>query len=55
MYDEKWNLLQWYVDVAKHVCKYDNHVPYIDDLYLDIVVLPNGRHYMLMKMNYKRL
>lgn len=31
MYDEKWNLLQWYVDVAKHVCKYDNQVPYIDD------------------------
>lgn len=47
MYDNNWNLLQWYFDIAKSACKYENNVPYIEDLYLDIVLLPNGNHYMI--------
>lgn len=47
MYDNNWNLLQWYFDIAKNSCKDKFGVPYIYDLYLDIVVLPNGEYYFL--------
>lgn len=47
MFDNNWKLLQWYFDIAKDICKYDSGVPYIEDLYLDIVLLPNGNHYMI--------
>lgn len=47
MFDDKWNLLQWYFDIARNICKYDLGVPYSEDLYLDVVVLPNGIFYIL--------
>lgn len=47
MYDKNWNLLQWYFDIAKDTGKDELGIPYIYDLYLDIVVLPNGKYYML--------
>lgn len=47
MYDNNWKLLQWYFDIANGTCKYENSVPYIEDLYLDVVLLPNGNHYIL--------
>lgn len=47
MYDNKWNLLQWYFDIEKDKCKYDLGIPYNEDFYLDVVVLPDGRFYTL--------
>ena len=48
MYDAKWQLLQWYFDIAKDKCQYDaNAIPYSEDAYLDIVVLPDGTYYTL--------
>lgn len=47
MFDNNWNLLQWYFDIAKDICHYEDGVPYIEDLYLDVVLLPNGNHYMV--------
>ena len=47
MYDNEWNLIQWYFDIARFKCKYDLEIPYSEDLYLDIVVLPNGTFYTL--------
>lgn len=47
MFDDKWNLLQWYFDIARNICKYDLGVPYSEDLYLDVVALPDGAFYIL--------
>lgn len=47
MYDNNWKLLQWYFDVANGICQYENGVPYIKDLYLDVILLPNKKHYLL--------
>ena len=47
MYDNNWNLIQWYFDIERYKCKYDNDIPYNEDLFLDIVVLPDGRFYYL--------
>ena len=41
MYDEKDNLVEWYFDVAKET-GIENGIPYEDDLYLDLVIRPNG-------------
>ncbi len=41
IYDDKGNLIEWYFDVSKQVGM-ENGVPYEDDLYLDLVILPNG-------------
>lgn len=42
MYDEKLNIVQWYFDIAKNT-GVENGIPYEDDLYLDVVLLPDGR------------
>ena len=47
MYDKDWNILQWYFDMIRYVCKYEDGIPYSEDLYLDVVVLPNGEFYLL--------
>lgn len=47
MFDNDWNLKQWYFDIGKSYCKYDGEIPYSEDLYLDLVVLPDGTFYAL--------
>lgn len=47
MYDNKWNLIQWYFDIERYKCKYDSQIPYNEDLYLDVVVLPDGTCYTI--------
>lgn len=47
MFDSDWNLIQWYFDIERSKCKYDSEIPYSEDLYLDVVVLPNGTFYTL--------
>ncbi|MGD6831103.1 DUF402 domain-containing protein [Sutcliffiella halmapala] len=41
MYDKCGNVLQWYIDICLENGM-ENGIPYMDDLYLDIVVLPSG-------------
>lgn len=45
-YDKSDNIIEWYFDIAKEIGK-ENGVPYEDDLYLDIVVNPNGKIILL--------
>ena len=46
MYDDKNNLIEWYFDIAKEV-GIENGVPYEDDLYLDMLIKPNGEEIVL--------
>ena len=39
--------MQYYIDVAKEYEIDDRGLPYFDDLYLDVVLLPNGKMYIL--------
>ena len=41
MYDDKKELIEWYFDIAKEI-GLENGIPYEDDLYLDVVIMPNG-------------
>lgn len=46
-YDHRGNLVQCYFDIVKKVGISTENIPYCDDLYLDIVALPNGEIYIL--------
>lgn len=39
--------MQYYIDVAKEYQIDERGMPYFDDLYLDVVLLPNGDIYLL--------
>ena len=41
IYDENNNIVEWYFDIARRIGK-ENNIPYEDDLYLDVVLRPNG-------------
>lgn len=41
MFNAKGNIVQWYIDIC-YKNSIENNVPYLDDLYLDIVLLPTG-------------
>ena len=41
MFDADGNLVQWYIDICLEN-GVENGVPWVDDLYLDVVVLPSG-------------
>ncbi|MDM5154056.1 DUF402 domain-containing protein [Bacillus sp. DX1.1] len=47
MLNEKKELVQYYIDVAKEYQIDERGMPYFDDLYLDVVLLPNGDIYLL--------
>ncbi|PJN89089.1 DUF402 domain-containing protein [Bacillus sp. mrc49] len=41
MYDDKGKIVQWYIDVClRNGVEHD--IPYLDDLFLDIILLPSG-------------
>lgn len=46
MYDTKNTLVQWYFDISKNI-GVENGIPYEDDLYLDLVIGPNGESSVL--------
>ncbi len=46
IYDEKNRIVEWYFDIAKKIGK-ENGMLYEDDLYLDVVVQPNGETILL--------
>ena len=41
--NDKNEILQWYFDIAKDTSFTENGVPYIDDLYLDVIMYPSGK------------
>lgn len=41
IYNENNEIIEWYFDIAREIGK-ENGVPYEDDLYLDVVVTPEG-------------
>lgn len=42
MFDEKGQIVQWYIDICYMNGVSEDNVPWMDDLFLDIVVLPSG-------------
>ena len=46
MYDENYKLIEWYFDIVKNI-GLENNIPYIDDMYLDLVVRPNKEYLVL--------
>lgn len=42
----KKELIEWYFDIAKEV-GVENGIPYEDDLYLDMVIMPDGQMLVL--------
>ena len=46
MFDDNANLIEWYFDIAKEV-GVENNIPYEDDLYLDLVITPDGKNLLL--------
>ena len=47
--DDKDKILEWYFDIAKDTLITEKGVPYIKDLYLDVVLYPSGEIEMLDK------
>lgn len=47
MFDEQGKVIQWYIDICKNQGLTEQKVPWFDDLYLDIVVLPTGEVYLM--------
>ena len=45
-FDDKDNIIEWYFDISRSLGIEDG-VPYQDDLYLDVVVVPDGRIHIL--------
>ncbi|MEK4978171.1 DUF402 domain-containing protein [Bacillus sp. FSL K6-6540] len=46
MLNEKKEIIQWYFDMSKNIGISDQGVPFWDDLYLDVIVFPNGNLYI---------
>ena len=46
MFDDNNNLIEWYFDICKNV-GLENGIPYEDDLYLDMIITPDGKHIVL--------
>lgn len=46
MYDENNQIIEWYFDMVKNI-GIENGIPYIDDLYLDLVITKDGETYIL--------
>lgn len=46
IYNEKNEIVEWYFDIARKIGK-ENGMPYEDDLYLDVVLRPNGSTILL--------
>jgi predicted RNA-binding protein associated with RNAse of E/G family len=46
-FDDKGRIVQWYFDIIKKNGITTDGIPYCDDLFLDIVALPNGEIYTL--------
>lgn len=45
--DEQGEVIQWYVDVARRTGVDERGIPWWDDLFLDVVILPDGSIHLL--------
>ena len=52
IYDENNEIVEWYFDVAREIGK-ENGVPFEDDMYLDVVVTPEGDVILLDEDEFK--
>jgi len=43
MYDHHDKIIEWYVDITRKNAVDENGKPYLDDMYLDTVLMPDGR------------
>ena len=41
MFDANGEIVQWYIDICYKI-SIENNIPWMDDLFLDIVLLPSG-------------
>ena len=46
MFDDNENLIEWYFDIARSV-GLENGIPYEDDLYLDMIITPEGKEIVI--------
>ena len=46
MFDNRGKLIEWYFDIAKSV-GIENGIPFEDDLYLDMAIMPDGKKIIL--------
>lgn len=46
VYDNNLDIVEWYFDIAREIGK-ENGVPYEDDMYLDVVLTPEGKVILL--------
>lgn len=53
MYDKNNKILQWYFDILKENCQYVSGIPYGEDMYLDVIALPNGDFYTIDEEDLK--
>ncbi|KGR78021.1 DUF402 domain-containing protein [Ureibacillus manganicus] len=44
MFDPEGRIIQWYIDICKEI-GVEDQIPWMDDLYLDLIVLPTGEIY----------
>ena len=58
IYDDQNQIIEWYFDIARKIGK-ENSTPYEDDLYLDVLLIPNGEITLLdedeLQLAYDRL
>ena len=47
MFNNKQEIVQWYIDIIKGQGVTENGIAYFDDLFLDVVVLPEGQVLLL--------
>ena len=47
MIDENDHIVQFYFDIAKDIGRTETGIPYMDDLYLDVVYMPNEKPFLL--------
>ncbi|MFD1884260.1 DUF402 domain-containing protein [Paenibacillus wenxiniae] len=47
MFDDRQEIIEWYIDICKTQGITDQGVPWFDDLYLDIVVMKDGQIFLL--------
>jgi predicted RNA-binding protein associated with RNAse of E/G family len=47
MFNDKGEVIQWYFDIARKASLSSEGIPYFDDLFLDVVVLPNMEYFLL--------
>ena len=46
MFDDNNNLIEWYFDISKNI-GLENGIPYEDDLYLDMIITPDGKQIVI--------